>query len=119
MDKFNIKYDLDPSSIVYTVITIAYGGKFAGYLTIADSIKTDSKETVEKLHQLNVKATMLSGDKNTVVQFVAKELGIDWNKLSHDEKIFLKGDMIDQYAGTGVIDVMRWTNLPESKKLKK
>lgn len=111
MDKFNIKYDLDPSSIVYTVITIAYGGKFAGYLTIADSIKTDSKETVEKLHQLNVKATMLSGDKNTVVQFVAKELGIDnafgdllpEDKVNKVKEIKAKNETV-AFVGDGVND---------------
>lgn len=77
MDKFNIQYDVDPSKIVYTVIAIAYEGRFAGYITIADSIKEDAKQTVEKLHSLNIKATMLSGDKSTVVKFVAQKLGID------------------------------------------
>lgn len=77
MDKFQIKYSLDPSKIVYTVIAVAYGGKFAGYITIADSIKSDSKRTIERLHELGVKATMLSGDKSSVVAYVAKQLGID------------------------------------------
>lgn len=76
MDKYQITYDLDPSSIVYTLIAIAYDKKFVGYLTIADSIKTDSQLTIDKLKSMNVKTTMLSGDKSTVVQFVAKTLGI-------------------------------------------
>ncbi|TXF74846.1 heavy metal translocating P-type ATPase [Chryseobacterium sp.] len=77
LDKFSVKYDLDPSSIVYTTIAIAYDNKFAGYLTIADSIKEDAQDAVTKLHNLNVKVTMLSGDKTNVVELVAKELGID------------------------------------------
>ncbi|RKE78904.1 Cd2+/Zn2+-exporting ATPase [Chryseobacterium sp. AG363] len=77
MDKFNIRYDLNHSNIVYTVIAVAYDKKFAGYITIADSIKEDAKETVDKLHKMNVKATMLSGDKSTVVKYVADQLGID------------------------------------------
>lgn len=77
MDKFNISYDTDPASIVYTVISVAFGGQFAGYITIADSIKEDAKQTVQKLHQLGVKATMLSGDKSTVVKYVAEQIGID------------------------------------------
>lgn len=77
MDKFQIKYSLDPSKIVYTVIAVAYGGKFAGYVTIADSIKADSKRTIKRLHELGVRATMLSGDKSSVVAYVAKQLGID------------------------------------------
>ena len=77
MDKFNISYDLDPSTIVYTLIAIAYDGKFAGYITIADSIKEDAQLTIDKLKALGVKTTMLSGDKSTVVKFVADKLGIN------------------------------------------
>ncbi|MGE6394436.1 heavy metal translocating P-type ATPase [Chryseobacterium scophthalmum] len=77
MDKFNISYDLKTENIVYTLIAIAYDKKFVGYLTIADSIKEDAHLTINKLKTLNVKTTMLSGDKTSVVQFVAKELGIE------------------------------------------
>ncbi|WP_426479982.1 heavy metal translocating P-type ATPase [Chryseobacterium sp. CBSDS_008] len=77
MDKFNISYDLNHANIVHTVIAVAYDNKFAGYITIADSIKEDAKETVDNLHKMNVKATMLSGDKGTVVKYVADQLGID------------------------------------------
>lgn len=77
MDKYSVSYDIDPKSIVYTVIAVAYGQKFAGYLTIADSIKEDAQEAVDRLKSLGVKVTMLSGDKGTVVNFVAKELGIE------------------------------------------
>ena len=76
MDKFSITYDIDPTSIVYTLIAIAYDKKFVGYLTIADSIKPDAKETVDKLKALHVKITMLSGDKHNVVKFVSDKLGI-------------------------------------------
>lgn len=77
MDKFSINYDMDPSAIVYTSIAIAYDKKFAGWLTIADSIKEDAQEAVNKLHSMKVKTTMLSGDKTSVVKFVADKLGID------------------------------------------
>ena len=76
MDKFNIIYDIDPTTIVYTLIAIAYDKKFVGYLTIADSIKEDAQITIDKLKALNVKTTMLSGDKSTVVKFVADKLSI-------------------------------------------
>lgn len=76
MDKFSINYDIDPNAVVYTTIAIAYDKKFAGYITIADEIKADAKETVDRLKALGVKVTMLSGDKTNVVQFVANKLGI-------------------------------------------
>lgn len=76
MDKFGIQYDINPNDIVETLIAIAYEGKFAGYITIADSLKEDAAETVKKLKSLGVKVTMLSGDKSTVVKAVAEKLGI-------------------------------------------
>ncbi len=77
MDKFSIAYDIDPASIVYTVIAVGYDKKFAGYITIADEIKEDAASAIKALHQLNVKTTMLSGDKSSVVKLVAEKLGID------------------------------------------
>lgn len=77
MNKFNIQHNIDISKIVYTVIAVAYDKKFVGYITVADSIKEDAQITIDKLKELNIKATMLSGDKSTVVKFVAEKLGIN------------------------------------------
>src|SRR5690606_30446271 len=55
MNKFGIQYDLDPNSIVYTTIAVAYDNKFVGYITIADSIKEDAQQTIDLLHKLNIK----------------------------------------------------------------
>ncbi len=76
MDKYNISYDINPSEIVYTLIAIAYDKQFAGYITIADELKEDAADAVQKLKALNVTATMLSGDKSTVVKAVADKIGI-------------------------------------------
>lgn len=76
LDKFKINYNFDPNSIVYTLIAIAYDNKYVGYLTIADSIKPEAQQTITTLKSMNVKTTMLSGDKTSVVNFVAKTLGI-------------------------------------------
>ncbi|WP_029269802.1 heavy metal translocating P-type ATPase [Flavobacterium sp. KJJ] len=111
MDKFNIKYDLDPNSVVYTTIAIAYDGKFAGYITIADEIKEDAKEAVDKLKALGVKVTMLSGDKTNVVQFVADKLGIAQafgdllpeDKVSKLNEIKAKNETV-AFVGDGVND---------------
>ena len=76
MEQFGIPHQKDLKDIVYTVIAVAYDSQFVGYLTISDTIKTDAKLTIDRLKSLRVKPTMLSGDKTTVVQFVAKTLGI-------------------------------------------
>ncbi|WP_313500654.1 heavy metal translocating P-type ATPase [Kaistella carnis] len=76
MDQFKIVHSVDTQKIIHTVIAVAYDSNFVGYLTIADSIKSDAKKTVELLNKLKIKVTMLSGDKNTVVKDVAHQLGI-------------------------------------------
>jgi len=111
MDKFSITYDIDPNSIVYTVIAVAYDRKFVGYITIADSIKEDAQETINLLHKLNVKATMLSGDKSTVVKYVAEQLGIDnafgdllpEDKVNRVKEIKAKNETV-AFVGDGVND---------------
>lgn len=89
MDRFNIPYTINPSEIIYTTIAIAYDKQFVGYITIADKIKEDAQKTIHLLHQLNVKATMLSGDKSSVVSHVAKQLGIDtaYGDLLPEDKV--------------------------------
>ncbi|CAM4357736.1 heavy metal translocating P-type ATPase [Flavobacterium terrigena] len=111
MDKFSIAYDVDPSSIVYTLIAVAYDKKFVGYLTIADSIKEDAQITIDKLKALGIKTTMLSGDKNTVVQFVAQKLGITnafgdllpEDKVNKVKEIIAKNETV-AFVGDGVND---------------
>ncbi|WP_294199988.1 heavy metal translocating P-type ATPase [uncultured Chryseobacterium sp.] len=76
MDASGIRYDLNPDNIIYTVVAVAYDKKFVGYLTIADSIKADAKFTIDQLKSLGIKTTMLSGDKSSVVKYVADTLGI-------------------------------------------
>ena len=76
LDKYNITYDTDPSQIVYTTLAVAYDKKYIGYITIADQIKEDASYTIQQLAKLNVHTTMLSGDKSSVVAYVADKLGI-------------------------------------------
>lgn len=76
MDASGIRYDLNPDNIIYTVVAVAYDKEFVGYLTIADSIKADAKFTIDQLKSLGIKTTMLSGDKSSVVKYVADTLGI-------------------------------------------
>ncbi len=91
LDRFGISNYPDLSEVVYTVIAIGFDGKFAGYLTIADKIKEDAASAVSKLKEMGVSVTMLSGDKNNVVQFTAKKLGI-----SHAFGELLPEDKVDQ-----------------------
>lgn len=77
LKKFNITYNTEIENTTDTIIAVAINNNYAGYITIADEIKEDAKQAIEALHKLNIKTVMLSGDKQIVVDKVAKELNID------------------------------------------
>ena len=59
-----------------TVIWIAEGNHLAGIIAIADQIKTNSKEAIQKLQDLDIEVYMLTGDNWQTAAAVAKEVGI-------------------------------------------
>jgi len=77
LNKFNVPYDIEIEKIVDTFVVIAINSKYAGYITIADEIKEDAVDAVKAMHTLGIKTVMLSGDKQSVVDAVAKQVGID------------------------------------------
>ncbi len=112
MDMMKVPVNDGLRTIVDTIVVVAVDRKLAGYLTIADEIKEDSKQAVDALHKLNVKTTMLSGDKQAVVDKVAKYLGIDkaYGDLLPENKVqkveALKHDKMNvvAFVGDGIND---------------
>ena len=63
---------------VGTVVHIAVAGQYAGYILIADRVKTDAKAAIRGLKSLGIEeVVMLTGDGQQVAESVATELGID------------------------------------------
>lgn len=60
-----------------TVMFVAIGQRFAGLISVADSIKPESHDAVRQLHAEGVKIVMLTGDNATTARAVAVTLGID------------------------------------------
>jgi Zn2+/Cd2+-exporting ATPase len=111
LKKLNVQYPFELEELPYTVVAVAIDGNYAGYITIADEIKEDSLETINLLRTLNIKTVMLSGDKQSVVDEVAKQLRIDEaygdllpeGKMQMVEALKNKGQKI-AFVGDGVND---------------
>ncbi|MDF1516404.1 MAG: heavy metal translocating P-type ATPase [Lutibacter sp.] len=113
LEKFKIPYDLQLNSNTETIVLIAINKKYAGYITIADTLKEDAKKAISALHSLKniTKVIMLSGDKQAVVDKIAKQLGIDKaigellpeDKIIEVEKLKAAGRTI-AFVGDGVND---------------
>lgn len=112
MKKMNVPVPPDVENITDTIVTVAVDGKFTGYITIADEIKEDAKEAVDALHAMHVKTTMLSGDKQSVVDKVAAALKIDKafgdllpeHKVEKVEQIKKEPGAVVAFVGDGIND---------------
>ncbi len=76
LKKFNITYPAEVDAVTDTIVVAAINNEYAGYITIADELKEDAKEAVSEMHKSIPKIVMLSGDKQSVVDKVAKVLNI-------------------------------------------
>lgn len=61
-----------------TIVHVAIGKQYAGYLVIADEVKEDSAQAIRNLKKLGVKKiVMLTGDIKAVGEAIGKKLGVD------------------------------------------
>ncbi|MDO8632995.1 MAG: copper-translocating P-type ATPase [Candidatus Wildermuthbacteria bacterium] len=60
-----------------TTVSVFKGHEKIGDITLADKIREESREAVQKLKSMGVKIAMITGDAESVASWVAKELGID------------------------------------------
>ena len=52
-------------------------GEPAGLVAVADVVRDESREAVERLHALGLEVAMLTGDNRRTAEAIARELGID------------------------------------------
>ena len=77
LQKFSIAYPPAVDQVADSIVVAAVDGRYAGYLTVADAPKEDAAQAVRELRADGItRLVMLSGDKDSIVQRVAKELGI-------------------------------------------
>ena len=113
MEQFNISVPTETDNIVESIVMVGIDESFAGYVTIADELKEDAKDSIQQLRNTGIKTLMmLSGDKNSITQKVADDLGIEnakgsllpEDKLSEVEKIKQDPDKIVAFVGDGIND---------------
>ncbi len=113
IEQFNIPLPAETESIVESIVMVGIDGEFAGYVTIADELKADAKDSIQQLRKAGIKTLMmLSGDKNSITQKVAADLGIEnakggllpEDKLSEVERIKQDPDKIVAFVGDGIND---------------
>ncbi|WP_417857643.1 HAD-IC family P-type ATPase, partial [Xanthomarina gelatinilytica] len=109
----NIEVPSETDNIVESIVMVSIEGKFAGYVIIADELKDDAHEAIKQIRESGIsKIIMLSGDKDSITQQVAKEMGIDTakggllpeDKLNEVEKLMSENDGRVAFIGDGIND---------------
>lgn len=59
-----------------TPMYAAVDGRLAGMLAVADEIKEESREAVERLQRMGLEVVMITGDNRRTAEAVAREVGI-------------------------------------------
>ena len=113
LNQFNIDTPKEVEAIVESIVLVGIENEFVGYVTIADELKADAKETISAFKKVGIKfLMMLSGDKDSITQKIASELGINSAKggLLPEDKLneveLLKQDSSKKIAfiGDGIND---------------
>ena len=113
MTSNKIEVPSETDNFVESIVMVSIDGKFAGYVIIADELKDDAHEAIARIRESGIsKIIMLSGDKNSITQQVAKEMGIDWakggllpeDKLNEVEKLMSEIDNKVAFIGDGIND---------------
>ncbi len=113
MTSNNIEVPSETDNIVESIVMVSIENKFAGYVIIADELKEDANEAIKQIRESGIsKIIMLSGDKDSITQQVAKEMGVDWakggllpeDKLSEVEKLMNETDNKVAFIGDGIND---------------
>lgn len=75
--KYN-NIDVEENKELGTIVYVAKNKKLLGYIVISDKIKTNAKESLDKLRNDGISnLIMLSGDAEEVVNIISKKLNLD------------------------------------------
>ncbi|KEQ30132.1 metal ABC transporter ATPase [Pedobacter antarcticus 4BY] len=111
LDQFKVSYPALLKDEEETIVVVAIDNQYAGHILIADELKPDAAEAILEMHKQGLHTVMLSGDKQAVVDKIAKLLGIDEayggllpeDKVSRLEQLKRAGRHI-AFAGDGIND---------------
>ena len=99
------------SDAAETVVFVLIDGKLAGYIALADEIRSESADAIKIFKKNNIKVLMATGDNEKTAKAVSEKLGLDGyyaevlphQKVEIVEELQIKGEFVAM-TGDGVND---------------
>ena len=89
-----------------TVVVVGNDEHVCGFITLADGIRAETRDAIERLHQAGVKQiVMLTGDNEGTAKAIAREAGIDevHAELLPEDKVAAVERLVGQYEFVAMI----------------
>lgn len=94
-----------------TAILVAFNGKFAGIIAVADILKETTRPAIEELKNMGINVWMITGDNERTANAIAKQVGIKnviaevlpQDKANEVQKLQKKGEIV-AFVGDGIND---------------
>lgn len=108
-----VSYPDELSEVAETMVAVAVAGQYVGHILLNDVPKEDAHRAVVGLQRQGIKTVMLSGDKQALVNQVARHLGIGeaygdllpQDKVAHIEHLTSSsGEEAVAFVGDGIND---------------
>ncbi|THA00668.1 heavy metal translocating P-type ATPase [Rodentibacter pneumotropicus] len=73
---FYLPSELDGVWHIASVVAVSINGDIAGAFALTDTLREESKQAIERLQQNNIDVIIMSGDRQSVVDYIAQQLSI-------------------------------------------
>lgn len=116
LDPFFAEVLAQQSEAGRSVVLIAMNKAVVGVLTLADTVRSDSKEIVQRITGFGKKVTLLTGDTQAIAGKISQEVGI--NDYRADLLPEGKVKAVEEYEGAGEMVCMVGDGINDAPALK-
>jgi Cu+-exporting ATPase len=100
-----------------TAVCVAMDGVFVGVIGIADQIKGDAAETIEKMHEMGIDVYLVTGDSTTTAKAVAKSLRVPEDRVFSEVLPADKANYVQSLQSRGRVVAMVGDGINDSPAL--